>query len=420
MNPDPVPKLVFCFPYRGVGGVSLLFLRVAEELARRGLAECLLVDYADGFMASHRREGLTTLLEYRDDRDVPLPPDGVAIFQSMTPWSIYPSLRMAPEMRLLFWNCYLFNLIPALPGLRGPMQAYPVLADALLATILRRYRSQMRTFTRLLLERHSLAFMDRGNVATTERYLGLRVPDPSYLPIAAVSQGERPQREPRDVTRRGLRIAWLGRIVDFKFHVLDRALRDLDRLQPRLGFPMSVTVIGEGDHEAALKQRCARLRHLDVRFQAFLAPDRVDHFLGEEVDLLLAMGTSALEGAKLGVPTILLDASYRTVPDGYLYRWLHEAAGFSLGEVLGPEHFVPGNTSLEDHLACLRKDHATVAEQALRYFERNHAVKSVAEQVLERCAQARCTNGDLEAAGLLDRGVVYPVFTFLRSALVRA
>ncbi len=404
MKPDPWPKLVFCFPYRGVGGVSLLFLRVAEELARRGLADCLLVDYADGFMARHREESLTTLLEYRDDRGVLLPPDGVAIFQSMTPWSIYPSLRMAPEMRLLFWNCYLFNLIPTLPGLRGPMQAHPAIADALLATILRRYRNKMVIFTRLLLERRSLAFMDRGNVATTERYLGLRVQDPRYLPIAAVSQGERPQREPRDIAHRGLRIAWLGRIVDFKFHVLDRALRDLDRLQPSLGFPITVTVIGEGDHEPALKQRCARLRHLDLHYQAFLPPDRVDHFLGEEVDLLLAMGTSALEGAKLGVPTILLDASYRPVPDGYLYRWLHEAAGFSLA----------------DRLVSLRDDYATVSEQAFRYFERNHAVKSVAEQLLDRCAHARCTNGELEAAGLRDRGVVYPVFKLLRSALVRA
>ncbi|MBC7037566.1 hypothetical protein G6O47_23990, partial [Salmonella enterica subsp. enterica serovar Enteritidis] len=43
------PRLYFCFPYHGVGGVSLLFLRVGEALARAGLADVTLVDYADGY-----------------------------------------------------------------------------------------------------------------------------------------------------------------------------------------------------------------------------------------------------------------------------------------------------------------------------------------------------------------------------------
>jgi len=62
--PD-IPKLFFCFPYRGVGGVPLLFLRIAEELSARSKAETYLVDYSDGFMAKHRKEGLSHFIEYR-------------------------------------------------------------------------------------------------------------------------------------------------------------------------------------------------------------------------------------------------------------------------------------------------------------------------------------------------------------------
>ena len=34
-------------------------------------------------------------------------------------------------------------------------------------------------------------------------------------------------------------------------------------------------------------------------------------FLIKNVDLVMAMGTSALDGANLSIPTVLLDASYK-------------------------------------------------------------------------------------------------------------
>jgi len=43
--------IYFIFPYRGVGGVPLLFLRFAEYLTINKLANCILVDYSDGYMA---------------------------------------------------------------------------------------------------------------------------------------------------------------------------------------------------------------------------------------------------------------------------------------------------------------------------------------------------------------------------------
>lgn len=116
------PKLWFCFPYRRVGGVSLLFLRVGEELSRLGMADVTLVDYADGYMARHHDPALSTLAAYRDDGVVEVPEDAILILQSMSPWSIYPGLRPSPATRVLFWNCHPFNLVPTLPGARALSQ----------------------------------------------------------------------------------------------------------------------------------------------------------------------------------------------------------------------------------------------------------------------------------------------------------
>ena len=43
-------KIYFCFPYKEVGGVSIVFLRLSKELSKKGY-KCFLIDYKDCYMA---------------------------------------------------------------------------------------------------------------------------------------------------------------------------------------------------------------------------------------------------------------------------------------------------------------------------------------------------------------------------------
>lgn len=415
-----MPKLYFCFPYRGVGGVSLLFLRMAEELAEKRAAETYLVDYADGFMARHRQEGLTRFVEYRDDGNIQIPGDAVAIFQSMTPWSIFPALRLSQQTRMLYWNCYPFNLIPTLPGLRGAMQSNVILSRFILATLLRSYRNKMVTLVSLMLERRAIVFMDRGNVLTTERYLGLIIPDPVYLPIPAQMPVRVKAATERDFRTQGLRVTWVGRIVDFKYHILKYALAELDRLQPELNLPIELSIIGSGDFTERLAADVITMKHIEIRFIDHIAPDHLDDFLLDRTDILMAMGTSALEGAKLGVPTLLLDLAYSEVTSGYLFQWLHERQGFSLGDVLGQEHIVSGNRSLADRIGEVLSDYMGVSSRAREHFKKYHALPTAAEKLLTLVRDTRCTYADLQSAKLVKPGFLYSTFRTLRRGLLRA
>lgn len=49
----------------------------------------------------------------------------------------------------------------------------------------------------------------------------------------------------------------------------------------------------------------------------------------------MAMGTSALEGAKLDIPAILLDVCYGKVPDGYINISTGNFRFKSFGKVAG-------------------------------------------------------------------------------------
>jgi hypothetical protein len=377
------------------------------------------VDYADGFMAKHRTKGLTHFIEYREDIEVLIPNDAVAVFQSMTPWSIFPALKLSPKTRLLFWNCHPFNLVPTLPGLRRQMQNSVTFGRIILATVLRSYRDKILRLVRLMLSSRALVFMDRGNVTATERYLGLAISDPVYLPIPAPTPVRFKTAPVRNFQLEGLRVAWIGLVVDFKYHILKKALFELNRLQPELDHRIEVTIVGSGNYAKNLRIDAQALNRIGVHFIDHFAPHLLDNFLLDEVDILIAMGTSALEGAKLGTPTLLLDVAYGEVPSGYLFQWLHERKGFSLGDVLGPEHFAPGNHSLADRLEEALADYMGVSARAAEHFKTFHALPTVAEKLLTFARETSCTYGDLTSAQLVERGLMYSIFNKLRNGLIR-
>ena len=54
-------KIYFCFPYKDVGGVSILFMRMAHELAKKHNFDCILIDYNDGYMSLRARKDLVSV-----------------------------------------------------------------------------------------------------------------------------------------------------------------------------------------------------------------------------------------------------------------------------------------------------------------------------------------------------------------------
>jgi glycosyltransferase involved in cell wall biosynthesis len=414
-------KLYFCFPYHGVGGVSLLFLRVAEFLSRKKLAECHLVDYADGFMANNLRAPGVILEVYQDQgTPVVIPGGAIGIFQSMTPWSIFPGIHLDPACRIFFWNCYPFNLVPLFPGLRRTMQHRPAVARWILGTLLRVYRQKMRRLVDLMLEKDALVFMDSTNVNTTCEYLGVSIPNPRYLPIPVPASGDRrAMLIKRDLRASGLRVVWVGRVVDFKFFILQRSLIELNRLAPRLSIQIKVTMVGSGDYRQALDQTISNLPHLHYEFVDYVAPADLDEFLISKADLLLAMGTSALEGARLGIPTLLLDVAHGPVSADYVFRWIYERQGFTLGNILSERDYTKGNTSLEDRIADLLRDFPRISARCLGYFFENHEMSHVAVKLMGLLVRTDCTYADMQRADMIGRGMIYSIFAGIKRGIVR-
>jgi len=408
-------NIYFCFPYKKVGGISILFLRLAEELSRKNLANTFLIDYSDGYMAKNYNSEFSTLLKYSDTEDLIIPNDGVIIFQSMTPWSIFPMLKINKDTRALFWSCYPYSLIPLIPGIREFMQKNELISRIMLLTIFSRYSGKVKKFIKILVSRNGLVFQDSVNVDITEKYLGIEIKKPNYLPIPSKKTDLNLFKEESEITENGLRIACLGRVADFKFYTLIRFLEDLDRIAPSFPMPIHVDVIGSGDYLKKLKYEASKLTRYSFSFIDEIPVSKVDEFLIKNTDLLIAMGTTALEGAKLGVPTILLDISLERVPEGYVYSWFYEREHYVLADIFNKNNLVPGNPSLKDRIDELISDYEAISERSIKHFSANHSLDTVTEKFLTYAKNSNLKWSEIENAGLRKKDIFYTIFSRARS-----
>lgn len=409
-------KIYFCFPYRGAGGVSLLFLRMGVFLAEARRRNVVLIDYADGFMAQNLRSDKVELIEYHDDGLVDIPADATLVLQSNNPWSIFPGLRVSDKTTLIFWNCFPFNLVPVLPGLRDFLYRRPVALKILLGTILAGRRKINSQLVRKMHDSRSIFFMDDENLRITERFLNLSLRGPVFLPIPALPQTERPIAPAKLQPPIGM--IWVGRIADFKVHILWRVLQDVDDWCRTTGHKVTFSVIGNGNRRETLKSASAGLEALEIKFVDEMPADKLHDFLsGNGFDLGFCMGTSALECARLGIPTVLLDATYGVVSPSYRYRWLHEETGYTLGRILFANAPYPKGQTLADLMARFLREHTDISTSAFDYFENNHALPAVADRFLSLASKAEFKWHRLSKGVIGNRDLGYRLFAVARKFL---
>lgn len=397
--------------------MSTLFLRVATYLASENLADTFLVDYADGFMAKHRDPELVGFLEYSEEAVAEIPGSAIAVFQSMTPWSIFPLLKLNKSTKVFFWNCYPFNLIPLLPGLRTAMQNNPMFGKLVLNSVLFPYKSKVRRFVDLLTDCNALVFMDSENSRVTSDYLGQLSSVESYLPIPI----ESPEPDAAGATTRHIddeeviRIAWIGRVADFKHHILALTIERLNEFQPEIGKKVLFYVVGSGSYLPRIKEASSRLANISFEFIDHVSPAELDTFLQRNVDLVFAMGSSALQAGRLGIPVILLDFSYRKVSSNYQYSWLYKRRGFSLGESISKRHLDGGDDSILVRMREYLADPAIQSRRTLEYIEINHMLPAVSKKLVELLRESSCTWGMLIDSELLEKGIAYQALTKIRT-----
>lgn len=404
-------SLAFFFPYHVVSGCPVLFLNVARKMACLYPDEYKLyvVDYDEGYMASNiSGEDNISVISFRDGEKCLVDTDYI-IMQAYLPDAIRPELVIGKNTKVLFWVLHAWNFFPiVLPFnfFRGFIESHEDLYCRILKYaypgVLRKYRR----FLEKLKGSHSVAFMDKPTLDTTKRALSLsNFNDPDMIPIASSDSTGVRYKKTHDTD--SIHMGWVGRLCDFKIHILNCAMKKAHEYADAHNQKIVFHVVGNGELEHLLYDKESEYFKRD--WVGSVKKEELDRYMMENFDINFAMGTSVIESAKLGIPTVKCDTSYVPVSDDYVFRWFHETRNYDVGHRIISSDLEKGNDSFNRLILEYRKNGQDLGRQDLDFYKVNFSLSVVCEKLRNQLQLITTTWGEVPEY-LIKRGFIRRVY----------
>jgi hypothetical protein len=311
--------------------------------------------------------------------------------QSMLPYALRPELRIDPDAILLLWHQLFFSLVNVLlpfPWLRNRQFRHRSAYIWFMKIFRPTFRKRIMGFVENLSSQRSIIFPDRRTIDRTASFLGCNFQNPEQISIP-VEIYQRAGTRVAVLQEAGpLRVCWIGRLYDFKIHILNHTIERLSQHANATKTRMHFILVGEGPEARRLTapnpdDRCFSLERIP-----YIANESLPEFLLANVDVVAAMGTSALEGARVGLPTIMLDYSFSPLRGRYRYRWLHEVSGDDLGHAISNGDLHADDSSLEGMIDMLPRSFSDIARKCLTYCREHHGIDNIASRFISMARSA--------------------------------
>ena len=377
-------SITFFFPYYDVSGVPILFLNLAEFISAHYNYDVYIVDYKNGYMSCNRKkESKVKLIEFENGKYLRIL-DTILVMQAILPYAIRPELLISKNTKLFFWCLYPdiffpvvfpFNLISN--TIKNNIKSYQLILNFFYVNTI----TNVKNFVTQLNDCSALIFMDSSNLNRTNEILELELTPNIYLPI--MCEGEDNNFNNKSSLNNELNISWVGRLCDFKINILIYTIEKVSILANKLQKNIIFHIIGNGDKRDLIENISVNNGFFNLKIVGEIEKDKLDQYLIDNIDLSTGMGTSALESAKLAIPTIVLDISHKKIVGDYIFRWLHETIDFDVAHNISPLDFQDNNKSLEKILTDFHEEKESLRQKSHSYFWQNHSVESVSNKFIK-------------------------------------
>lgn len=382
-------NITFFFPYPHIGGIPVLFSNLTNFLLKDNKHEINIIDYKNGaLIRSCKPNSKLNFIEFKDFQSCIIDFETNLIIQAGLPYKLRQELKLTEKVKIIQWAAHESNLVPYLSRINFilKIQHSNLIIHKIIKLINNKYYKTLSLWVSMMIDRGSIVFMTQEIYNNTIKYLFLKnTHSVTYLPN--FSFGEIEYNEQIILTKSNkinqeLNLCWVGRIADFKIHILNYTILKLSDYALESETRINFHIIGSGEYEKLLKLDFQNQYFKIIQLGSF-EKNKVDEYLEKNIDAMFSMGTSALDGARIGLPVVLLDQSNVKVKEGYIFKFLFESKGFDLGHPITYLDYQLGNNSLEMIIKDLKLNYKILSKKTLDYYNENHSIESVSKKLLE-------------------------------------
>jgi hypothetical protein len=392
-------NIVFYYPSRIVGGAEWLFIRMARALSEIQGYHVNVVDFHDGFLKSKLTGSQVQFIEYKPNNRAKIAENVILIVPISHIRFANNDLDIPDSARVLLWSIHPHNILFLLLNQEWLYKLSERQVQFSARYFFPNAHARVQNAVKIAQDKFGLVVMDFENQQSIERTLNLQLSPVHFLPIPLESSSVQKVNQVDPV----LKITWIGRISNDKVFALLRILADAQHFAYATKTLVRVNIIGSGAKQKILKASLAQFSNLEIHELGTFDNLALEKFLTTQTDVVIAMGTSLIEAARYGIPTILVDPSYQFMPSGLPYQWFFELYGFNLGAVVSrknPPTLGSGLFSMLEQLQIpSQKERLGLA--CLEHFRQYHQL----EQVVAKC-QDILRHNTLTAKDLRDTALI--------------
>ena len=354
------------------------------------------------------------LIEFRDGHLIETITNTTMIMQLILPNSIRPELKLNEKTKIIFWTLFHYNLVPDFLPLKGLRKIHhrSKLFKKLDFTLKRSYYNNLTNFVQELHKASSIYFMDKSTYEITNQYLDLNISQPNFLPIC-IDKSNHQKKINLNQNKISLNMCWVGRIEDFKTTILKYSIIQAYKYANKARRKINFSIIGYGKDLDQVKHAFRKSDYFNYNFMGKMDVKNLHTYLINNIDIVMSMGTAALEGGRLGIPTVLLDASYREIPKEYNFRWLCDSDGTNVAQFIESNGFKNKGYSFDNIISLFDENPEKIGLNCKKYVEENHSTRMIADLLIEKAEQATFTWGDISPK-LIKKNFIRQLYDYYR------
>jgi hypothetical protein len=357
--------------YTGIGGIENLIFNIAAFADKVKGEQVKIFGPVDSYLYERlQKEKVRCIFfdMYKENNDGFLNDDDIVIMFSYL--DCYKMFRKS-RARVVIWNVLTYSIIHwNRMDFEKKLTGKKVLSSWF-----------TRRLVRFTYRRGSFICMDGDTMNELNEFMGYYLNYPLIpVPIPVKFQTNQFVENQKRLDPSLLKITYVARgTTIWKIYPIERVVKDLEALQINyeLHIYTNETRLYDQILTPAEKNRKV-VYHLNV-----FGEELQDSLLTIS-DLHFGMGTSALEGAVLGIPTVLLDPSNTVIDETYKYDWVYEKTDYSLGHFITNSESATGSTMAELlHFYSKEKSHQLTSYETFNYVLKNHSLESVYERIIK-------------------------------------